>query len=271
MPEGLFGPETVTWRVNRESVLLLGGARALLMQVAHPAVGAALNQHSRYRQDPWGRLSNTLDVAAQIVFGDSTTAARAARRLGTVHGRVHGTIADGRSAGAAYDATDPELLRWVWATLVDSALLIYTRYVGPLKVAHVEAYYEEQKRFLAACGAPGAAPETFAAFNAYVDATVDEVLEVTPPARDVAEAILRPRRLPLPLRPLYDALNLTTVGLLPSSLREDYGLGWGPQRERLLGASTSALRRLMPLLPSLLRELPSARSASRRLREAEAA
>lgn len=246
---GLFGPDSVTWRVNRESVLLLGGARALLMQVAHPAVAAGIARDPQYRDDPWGGISRTLDLNAQIVFGDRRTAERAAT--------------------TAYDATDPELLRWLWATLVDSSLLIYTRYVGPLKVADVDAYYEEQKRFLVACGAPAdAAPATFADLNAYIDATVEEVLEVTTPAEEIAHAILHPQRLSLPLRPLYDALKLTTVGLLPPPLREEYGLGWGAQRERLLGASTSAVRRLMPLLPSLLRELPTARSAHRRLREA---
>jgi uncharacterized protein (DUF2236 family) len=266
---GLFGPDSVTWRVNRESVLLLGGGRALLMQVAHPSVGAGVQQHSRYREDPWGRLSRTLDVTAQIVFGDRDAAEHAARRLQGVHRRVSGTVEAGTTAGAPYDATEPELLRWVWATLVESALLIYTRYVGPLKVADVEAYYEEQKRFLAACGAPAdTAPETFAQFMAYVDATVEDVLEVTPAAEAVADAILHPPGLPLPLRPAFDLLNLTTVGLLPPTLREDYGLRWGSQRERLLGASTAVVRRLMPVLPSLVRELPSARSAHRRLREA---
>lgn len=265
---GLFGPDSVTWRVNRESVLLLGGARALLMQLAHPALAAAVDQHSAYREDPWSRLFHTLDVSAEIVFGDRDTADRAAERLRNLHRQVRGTVADGDAAGSPYAANDPELLRWVWATLVDSALLTYTRYVGPLKLADVEGYYEEQKRFLAACGAPAeAAPPTYANLNAYIDVTIDDVLEVTSPARAIAEQILRPRG-PLPLRPLYDALNLTTIGLLPPSVREGYGLGWGSQRERLLGASTSAIRRLMPLLPSLLRELPTARSAHRRLREA---
>lgn len=266
---GLFGPKSVTWRVNRESVLMLGGGRALLLQVAHPGVGAGVAQHSRYREDPWGRLTRTLDVTRRIVFGDSDEAQRAARHLGEVHARVHGTIEEGGRAGELYDATDPDLLLWVWATLVESALLVYTRYVGPLKVADAEAYYDEQKRFLVACGAPAAhAPKTFAQFMHWYDETVDHVLEVTPAALDVKDAILRPRRLPLPLRPLYDALNLATVGLLPPTLREQYGLSWGPQRERLLGAQTSLVRRLMPVVPALVRELPSARSAARRLREA---
>lgn len=269
MPQGLFGPDSVTWRVNRESVLLLGGARALLLQVAHPAVGAGVEQHSDYREDPWGRLTRTLDVSRRIVFGDSAEAEFAARRLRRAHAHVRGTIGHGSRAGQPYSAGDHDLLLWVWSTLLESALLVYTRYVGPLKVADVETYYEEQKRFLAACGAPAEiAPASFADFMHRFDQTVEELLEVTPAAHDVCAAILRPRKLPLPLRPLYDALNLATVGLLPPTLREQYGLSWGPQRERLLGASTSLVRRLMPLVPTLVRELPSARSAGRRTREA---
>lgn len=269
MPDhGLFGPESVTWRVNRQAVLLLGGGRALLLQVAHPSVGAGVEQHSGYREDPWGRLFRTLDVTGRIVFGDTETAAEASRQLAGVHRHVRGTVADGRTAGADYDAADHDLLLWVWATLVEGALLMYTRYVRPLKVADVERYYEEQKRFLVACGAPAeTAPPTFPDFMAYVDHMVEDVLEVTPAAREVAHSVLRPRQLPLPLRPVFDALNLATVGLLPANLRADYGLGWGPQRERLLAASTTVVRRLMPVLPSLVREMPSARSANRRLRE----
>lgn len=266
---GLFGPDSITWRVNRESVLLLGGGRALLLQVAHPSVGAGVEQHSGYREDPWGRLFRTLDVTGRIVFGDSAEAERASRRLRGVHRRVRGTVTEGRTAGAAYDAADHALLLWVWATLVESALLMYTRYVRPLKVADVEAYYEEQKRFLAACGAPAeVAPETFTDFIAWYDGMVEDALEVTPAAREVAAAVLRPRQLPLPLRPVFEALNLATVGLLPPSLREGYGLTWGPQRERALGVSTAVVRRLMPALPSLVRDSPSARAAGRRLREA---
>ncbi|HZV74911.1 MAG TPA: oxygenase MpaB family protein [Conexibacter sp.] len=270
MPDqGLFGPQSITWQVNREAVLLLGGGRALLLQVAHPSVAAGVAQHSGYREDPWGRLFRTLDVTGRIVFGDAQTAAEASRQLQGVHRHVKGTVADGRMAGATYDAADHELLLWVWATLVESALLMYTRYVRPLGVADVEAYYGEQKRFLAACGAPAeTAPATFADFTAWFDQMVEDVLEVTPAARDVATAVLRPRQLPLPLRPVFDALNVVTVGLLPSTARERYGFAWGPRRERLLGASTAAVRRLMPVLPSLVREMPSARSASRRLRQA---
>src|SRR2546430_4765331 len=93
---GLFGPETMTWRVNREGVLLLGGGRALILQVAHPLVAAGVAEHSNYRDDPWGRLYRTLDLTTKIVFGSTHTAEEAAARIRHVHKRVHGVT---REAG----------------------------------------------------------------------------------------------------------------------------------------------------------------------------
>ncbi len=78
---GLFGPESVTWRVNREGVLLLGGGAAIIMQVAHPLVGAGVAEHSNYREDPWGRLYRTLDITTSIVFGSTAKANEASERL----------------------------------------------------------------------------------------------------------------------------------------------------------------------------------------------
>jgi uncharacterized protein (DUF2236 family) len=181
-----------------------------------------------------------------------------------VHSTVTGTAAD----GTPYDARDPELLRWVWATLVEGALLLYTRYVHALGFAEVAAYYGEQKRFGLACGVPAShLPETYDDFVRYVDGTIGRELAVTDAARDVARATLHPA-VPLPARPAFEALNLVTVGLLPSSVRVAYELPWGPRRERALAASTGVIRRTLPLLPALVREFPPARAASRRTRTA---
>src|SRR5438067_12581323 len=99
---GLFGPGSVTWRVNGESVLLAGGGRALLLQVAHPSVAAGVEQHSSYDTDPWGRLIGTLDVVTKITFGDSEASALSAWRLGAAHARVGGIRGDGAAfVGAA--------------------------------------------------------------------------------------------------------------------------------------------------------------------------
>jgi uncharacterized protein (DUF2236 family) len=251
----------MTWRVNREAVLLAGGGRALLLQVAHPSVAAGVEQHSDYDTDPWGRLYRTLDLVTRITFGDTPTSEAAARRLRGVHARVRGTRAD----GVAYDARDPDLLLWVWATLVESSLLMYTRYVGSLSRGEVERYYAEQQRFAMACGVPeGHWPAGYADFTAYYEHTIADVLRVTGDARRVAQSVISPA-VPRPVRPAFELVNLATVGLLPPSLRDRYGLAWGPNRERLLRASTIAIRRTLPLLPKLLREFPPARLAERRL------
>src|SRR3712207_4179221 len=112
---GLFGPGTVTWRVNREAVLLAGGGRALLLQVAHPSVAAGVVQHSDYDTDPYGRLYRTLDLVTRITFGSTSTAEKAAARLRGAHDEVKGERPDGER----YFAHDPNLLLWVWATLVE--------------------------------------------------------------------------------------------------------------------------------------------------------
>jgi uncharacterized protein (DUF2236 family) len=269
---GLFGPGSVTWKVNREGVLLLGGGTALILQVAHPLVAAGVAELSNYREDPWGRLYRTLDLTTRIVFGTRDEAEEASQRIQNVHRRVHGATREGGGrypAGTPYDARDPELLMWVHATLVDTSLLVYTRYVGPLSIAERRAYYEEQKLLGEKFGIPRhRQPETYADFNDYVaEMLAGDRIAVTGALRDVVDATMRPE-LPFVARPLVEAINLATTGMLPARLRDELGLPWGPARERLLAAQRMMLRRLVPALPALVRQFPPARLAERRLRAA---
>lgn len=257
---GLFGPETLTWRVNRELVLLAGGGSALLLQVAHPLVAAGVEQHSDYATHPWARLHRTLDTTTMIVFGDPRASAAAGRRLQGVHARVSGVSDE----GAPYDARDPRLLLWVWATLVHTAIDVYGRCVGALTPDELECYYEEQKRFAQACGVPLAScPETHADFEAYWERMRERELRVTPAARAVAESIVHPR-VPRPLRPAFAPNTLLTAGLLPPSLRAAYGFAWSARHERLLAITLAALRGARRRLPAGAREFPAARAARRR-------
>jgi uncharacterized protein (DUF2236 family) len=252
----VFGPGSLTWRVNGEAVLLLGGGRALLLQVAHPGVAAGVAQFSNYRTEPWRRLYRTLDTTLTIVFGDDESSRAASTRLRRVHARVSGT--DDR--GAPYRALDPELLLWVHATLIDTALTIYTRYVGQLTPDELARYYEEMRTLGAAYSIPSdAMPADYEAFRRYWDSMLDGGLRVTETTRDVADAVLRPDLTPLAW-PAVELLRLVTVGTLPAGLRSELGLGWGPARERALAGSQLAVRRLMPLLPSLVRRFPSTRT-----------
>src|SRR3954453_9775667 len=166
---GLFGPDSLIWRVNREGALLLGGGRALLLQVAHPLVAAGVSQHSNYRDDPFGRLYRTLDTTTTIIFGSTTAAKEAAARLHRVHTRVQGEAGD----GTPYTATDPALIMWVHATLVDTSLLVYENYIGTLRRAPRRRYYEEQKILGEHYGVPyDQQPATYADFQAYYDEVV---------------------------------------------------------------------------------------------------
>lgn len=268
---GLFGPESVTWRVNREGVLLLGGGAAIILQVAHPLVGAGVAEHSNYREDPWGRLYRTLDITTTIVFGATADAHDASERLRRMHTRVRGVTDEAAGKypkGTAYSANDPALGMWVHATLVDTSLQVYTAYAGSLTQKEKLRYYEEQKRLGEMFGVPiENQPETLADFYEYYDRMVEEELAVSAALQDVVETTMRPP-LPFVAKPLVESLNLATVSLLPQKLRDDLGLDWGPRRRRLAGASRTLVRRALPVLPRLFREFPPARSADRRVEQA---
>lgn len=269
---GLFGPGSITWRINREGSLLIGGGAAAILQVAHPLVAAGVGEHSRYQVDPWGRLYRTLDLTTKITFGSAATAHKAARAIAMAHKRVHGELpwdAGRFAAGTPYDANDPELQMWVHATLVANSLAVYTRWIGRLTISEQRRFYEEQKTMGEMFGVPAAVqPPTLADFYDYYDGMLaSDDLASTPVLHEVTASIMSPD-LPLGGRPLSDAVRLATASLMTPRWREVLGLPWGPHRERLLDASRLVFRRALPLLPSIAREFPAARYANRRVRAA---
>lgn len=250
-PDAMYGPGTVSARVVTESVLLLGGPRALLMQLAHPAVAAGVDQHSDFEADPFGRLARTLDAMNTIAFGSPDEAREVLDRLRRVHGGVTGTV-----DGSPYEANDPELLLWVHATLVDTVLEVERRYLGLLTEDERWQYYDESKSIARAFEIPDELiPDDLVAFHHYVDHQARS-LEVTDTARTLADSILRPR-VPLVPAPVWEPLRLITVDLLPRPLREAYELTWDRRRKRLLRSSQSAVRLFLPRIPRAVRNLPT--------------
>ncbi len=242
---------------------MLGGGRALLLQVAHPLVAAGVAEHSGFREDPWKRLAGTMNAVWAVVFGTRAQADRAAARVRAMHGKVNGTLAAPMGpfpAGTRYSALDPELLLWVHATLVDSALLVHSQWVKGVSEEDRDAYYEDMKTCARLFGTPpDVIPATYRDFCAYVDRMLasDEVC-VTDTAREIARTVLHPP-LPLPLRPAMEAVNLVTASLMPPRLRREYGLAWGPIRAAMLTGSRECIRRIaMPLIPGRLRRVPEA-------------
>ncbi len=165
-----FGRASLLRRVVAEPVVALMIQRALVMDVAHPLVAAGVEEHSRFRSQPWRRAWITVDAALRLVFGDTRTAAAAARQIYATHDHIHGTLAEGTGpfeAGAAYTAHDASLLAWVWATLVDSAEVAYTRWVGPFTPAEADEYYADMVAFARFVGIPaGLLPADRPAFAA---------------------------------------------------------------------------------------------------------
>ena len=259
MGKRFFVPESAIWRVDREMALLLGGGRALLMQIAHPKIAAGVADHSRFATDPLGRLKQTMETMWSIVFDDLARAQASLDRLGRVHERVQGKVPN----GPAYSARDPELLLWVHATLVDSALVTYDLFVRPLSVGQRRRYYDDSKKLGLLMGVPEAIlPPTLEDFARYMATTIEsETLAVGAPARALARAILYPR--PWFLQTVAPVNALITAGLLPPKLRRAYGLRWSGRRERVLRLVAGSTRAALPLVPRMIRVVPHARAAER--------
>jgi len=254
-PEGLpFRPGSMTWQVNMEPIIGLGGGRALLLQVLHPLVAAGVEQHSTFEQDPFRRGFRTADMMLKIAFAEPSVSQKQAGLLRKMHEKVKGVSSD----GVAYNAMDPTLLLWVWATLVEVSLLMYERGVRPLSDVERDRYYEEQKLVAAASGIPsGVCPETYDDFVKYFEHAIDEDLRVTKTARIVAFAGGHPP-LPFPLRRLGGFVGtFFTAALLPERFRDALGYEWSPARERALRAFFLASRAGSRILPSGLRRLPN--------------
>ena len=264
-PKRLFPRDGISWRVNREMILLLGGGRALLMQVAHPKVAAAVAEHSDFAKDPLGRLHRTMNTMWSIVFDEIPVAQASLDRIKNVHQKVRGVVGQSELsfASSRYDALDPELLFWVHATLVDSSMLAYDRLVKPLPPVDASRYYEESKLLAQSFEIPeGLVPKSLGEFHAYMDTMLaGKQISVGPAARSLAKDILYPpTRLLKPAGPL---LRLITSGLLPPTLRESYEIAWNKRREKAFKLVVGILRNLLPLVPGPLRIVPQARAAEK--------
>ncbi len=243
--DGLFTDDAAIRRVHREGVVLLGGGRALLLQVAHPSVAAAVEEHSSYRHDRWGRLLRTLRPTLTIVFGTTEQARAAAAGVNGLHAGV---------VGSGYRAMDPELLRWVLATLIDTALLMHDRFLGTLSASDAERYYQDMCVAGRLLGIPpGTMPCDLDAFRRYFDGVV-ATLEVAPAARRIARDLAAPAGWVTPAILLAREL---TAGLLPPRIRAQFGYRWGPRREAALTGIARASRLLLPHVPAPLRAPPA--------------
>ena len=262
--DGYFPPESVIRHVGDSPLVpLLGGGPAVLLQVAHPLVAAGVVRHSDYRRDLWRRLLRTLRALYLIVYGSKEEAERAGAAVQAVHAHVQGRTTErlGRfAAGTPYTASDPDLMLWVHATLVEASLAAYGRFVRPLDADEAESYYREMALVGRLFGTPAAKiPACLTDFRDYLRAQLSGPdLCVTDPAREVAAVILE-ARVPPPLRLLGPAHRLSTAALLPARVRQEYGLGWSRTHAAALALAARSLRATAtPLFWAAARVSPSA-------------
>jgi uncharacterized protein (DUF2236 family) len=271
---GQSASASMAWRLHREVVLLAGWGRAILLQVAHPLVARGVADHSPFAAEPWGRvkrLERTLRAMLTLTFGTPGEIAAVAAHINRVHDGIHGRLGEGAGAfdrGASYSAHDPALLAWVHATLLDSFLLTYERFVAPLTPAERDRYCREASAGASLLGIPpGRSPQSAAQLAAYMKRMLEGGdIAVTAAAREIAREVLAPPA-PWPARPLLALARLPAIGLLPPAVRSAYGFAWTPRRDRALRLLAAVVRGALPLAPSALRYWPAARAAAARERQ----
>ena len=265
---GLFGPQSMSWRLNREIALLAGGGRAALLQLAHPYVAHAIEQHSPTKTDPQGRFLRTFSSVFTLLFGEVSAVVDTARRVHRIHTVIEGPITTPSARFAAdhsYSANDADALLWVFATLVDTAVKTYSLLIAPLTPDERERYYAEAKRFAMLFGLTREKlPPDFAAFQRYMTDTLEsDLLCVSPFARDLSEFLLDT---PAPaLKPIMAGYRMFTSGLLPHNLREAYGLPIGAVQQIAFWCEVRAAKTAISVLPARLRYYPAYIDALRRL------
>lgn len=261
--EGILGPSSVAWQVGGDLGVFLGGGRAALLQLAHPFVAYAVDQHSQTREDVVGRFQRTFRNVFAMVFGELDDALFAARRVHQIHTRIRGTIpidVGAWRAGTPYHANDADALRWVHATLVDTTIVVREKLDGPLPTARKDAYMIEMNRFAALFGIPRALlPTSWADHAAYMARMIPQ-LAVAPPAREIAAFLVgRAGTRQPPLGRLVEAL---TASLLPGALADAFAL----RRSTLpVGALLAAVAPFYRRLPSRVVAIPARSEATRRL------
>jgi len=261
---GIFGPCSVTWKVDREAAIFLGAGRALLLQLAHPWVAAAIEQHSNALSDPVGRFHRTFSVVFSLVFGSVDQCLSAARRLHHRHAAIEGRLpwpAGRFASGSPYCANAIPALLWVHGTLIETAILAYELLLPPLTLSERERYYGESRLLAALFGIPDEwLPPDWEAFSNYI-ATMSrsDTLCVTNQMRVIAQQLLHGTRTWLPIPRWY---RIMTAALLPPEIRRALGFQCSAAEVQKLIAR---IRCVYSFLPARLRYVGPYQEAQQRL------
>lgn len=252
--EGFFGPGSMMWRLHRESVSLYPGLlRSVVMQVAHPTLNtAAFTGDTKLVRNVRGRAAGTFNAMYSVIFGDLASAIKTGTLVHRIHQSVWGMRAGPDGAEESFRANDPELLLWVFATIVDSEVVGFTEINRPLTPTEEAQLWQEAKVLAALTGVPQAyVPATWADFRQYVDTMVKgDALRVDASLRAGCEALAW-RFVPVTVPPWL--LRTAVVGIIPEGWRERAGFAWGGREQMAHAAVKQTLREANRWLPGALR------------------
>lgn len=272
---GLYGPDSMMWRIGRESLAFLGGGRAALLQLAHPWVANAIDQHSATRNDPVGRFNRTFVNVFSMVYGDLEQVAEVSRRVHHIHTAMKGSLTEPSGAfaqGSEYRANEAHAMMWVHATLWDTMKRMYELVFPTLSQAELDRYYEETRLFAYLFGIPDdLLPPDWASFQEYCEQMYcSDVLTVGQVGKEMGDMIFS-FDLPFADIPL-DWMRRMTAEMMPPRLREAFGLPLSCEKSRhWYERQLRHVRRVYPRLPRKLRFIPPYQEAIRRIRGLEGA
>jgi uncharacterized protein (DUF2236 family) len=254
----LVGPESVAWRFGSDPRLYSTILYPLLLQVAHPTVGAGVRDYSDFEERPWNRLMRTIDYVTLLIYG-GPEAIQVGRRLRGLHKGFRGT----REDGSQYYALEPAAYAWVHATLIDAYVAGHAQFGRPMRLDERERFYEEYRGLGRLLGVREAdLPPDWRSFRAYFNSVTENDLVRTGSVDRVLRSVHGPVPPPLPVPgtlwramriPARRALVLGGIGLLPPSLRQRFAVRWSLRDEAEFRSFSAASRALTPVMPGRLR------------------
>jgi uncharacterized protein (DUF2236 family) len=263
MPEhpadnGFFGPASVTWKITGELGELVVGLRALMMQALHPLAMAGVDQHSHWRQDPIGRLVATSSYLTTVSFGERASAEQAAARVRRIHTRVRGVDPE---TGRPYEASDPALLLWVHAALIDSYLAVLPLFGARLGPGDADRYVAEMVVAAELVGVPAALiPSSVAELDHYI-ASVQPELRCTQAARESMGYALDLPGMDEDIAEIWQDIRDGAIAALPDWAREMYGYSAPP----LTPGRREEIRQVLGVLDALFLGEPGVLEARQRI------
>lgn len=264
----VVGPDSVTWRTTSDARLYAVMLYPLLLQVAHPTVGAGVRDYSDFERRPWNRLIRTIDYVTMLVYGGAD-AGPAGRRLRDIHKQFKGVREDGQR----YHALEPDAYAWVHGTLIDTYVRGHEQFGRPMTPDEVNRFYREYRRLGRLIGVRERdLPETWPEFREYFDEMTSAELVRTESVRRVLGSIGEaPPPVPIPSAiwralqlPMSRMLWLGGVGLLSPEMRERFEIPWSRRDEREYRAFGRVSRGLEPVMPERLRIMGPAQLRMRR-------